>query len=281
MGVAWSSRAAAKRDVRVAVIGDHGTGKSSLVATITTGRFPDQDDGVARVLPPARLPVTIVDTSSRPNTLERITTFWLPKIRRLLQLKVPVILAGCKVDLSDKQQQAGLENVLDFIMCTFREVEIYLECSALHRIKVDEVFYCAQMAVLHPTTPLFDKATRSIKPRCMMAFQQIFSLYDRDKDGAVSDAEMNAFLVRCFKVSLQPAEIADMKRVVQQHMIGGVNDNGLITFIVFLYLHVVFIAKGREETTWAVLRKFGYDNELVHGFSWWPRALALQRRPIS
>jgi GTPase SAR1 family protein len=65
MGVAWSSRAAAKRDVRVAVIGDHGTGKSSLVATITTGRFPDQDDGVARVLPPARLPVTIVDTSSR------------------------------------------------------------------------------------------------------------------------------------------------------------------------------------------------------------------------
>lgn len=74
MGVAWSSRAAAKRDVRVAVIGDHGTGKSSLVATIATGRFPDQDDGVARVLPPARLPVdyfparvpvTIVDTSSR------------------------------------------------------------------------------------------------------------------------------------------------------------------------------------------------------------------------
>uniref|UniRef100_I1PGL8 EF-hand domain-containing protein n=1 Tax=Oryza glaberrima TaxID=4538 RepID=I1PGL8_ORYGL len=253
MGVAWSSRAAAKRDVRVAVIGDHGTGKSSLVATIATGRFPDQDDGVARVLPPARLPVdyfparitvTIVDTSSRPNTLERITTFWLPKIRRLLQSKVPVILAGCKVDLSDKQQQAGLENVLDFIMCTFREVEIYLECSALHRIKVDEVFYCAQMAVLHPTTPLFDKATRSIKPRCMMTFQQIFSLYDRDKDGAVSDAEMNAFLVRCFKVSLQPAEIADMKRMVQQHMIGGVNDNGLITFIGFLYLHVVFIAKG-------------------------------------
>ncbi|EAZ29015.1 hypothetical protein OsJ_13063 [Oryza sativa Japonica Group] len=253
MGVAWSSRAAAKLDVRVAVIGDHGTGKSSLVATIATGRFPDQDDGVARVLPPARLPVdyfparvpvTIVDTSSRPNTLERITTFWLPKIRRLLQSKVPVILAGCKVDLSDKQQQAGLENVLDFIMCTFREVEIYLECSALHRIKVDEVFYCAQMAVLRPTTPLFDKATRSIKPRCMMAFQQIFSLYDRDKDGAVSDAEMNAFLVRCFKVSLQPAEIADMKRVVQQHMIGCVNDNGLITFIGFLYLHVVFIAKG-------------------------------------
>lgn len=54
----------------------------------------------------------------------------------LSQSKVPVILAGCKVDLSDKQQQAGLENVLDFIMCTFREVEIYLECSALHRIKV-------------------------------------------------------------------------------------------------------------------------------------------------
>uniref|UniRef100_J3L012 EF hand associated type-2 domain-containing protein n=1 Tax=Oryza brachyantha TaxID=4533 RepID=J3L012_ORYBR len=43
----------------------------------------------------------------------------------------------------------------------------------------------------------------------------------------------------------------------------GVNDNGLIIFIGFLYIHALLIEKGRLETTWTVLRKFGYDNELL------------------
>ncbi|VDO00977.1 unnamed protein product [Rodentolepis nana] len=30
----------------------------------------------------------------------------------------------------------------------------------------------------------------------------------------------------------------------------------------FLFLHLIFIRKGRHETTWAVLRQFGYDNRL-------------------
>jgi hypothetical protein len=30
----------------------------------------------------------------------------------------------------------------------------------------------------------------------------------------------------------------------------------------FLFLHALFIERGRLETTWAVLRKFGYDNTL-------------------
>lgn len=29
-----------------------------------------------------------------------------------------------------------------------------------------------------------------------------------------------------------------------------------------MYLQCLFIQRGRNETTWAVLRKFGYDNEL-------------------
>ncbi|KAM3727100.1 Mitochondrial Rho GTPase [Dirofilaria immitis] len=30
----------------------------------------------------------------------------------------------------------------------------------------------------------------------------------------------------------------------------------------FIYLHQLFIHRGRHETTWRVLRRFGYDNEL-------------------
>lgn len=33
-------------------------------------------------------------------------------------------------------------------------------------------------------------------------------------------------------------------------------------WIGFLFLHTLFIQKGRHETTWTVLRKFGYDDNL-------------------
>lgn len=52
-----------------------------------------------------------------------------------------------------------------------------------------------------------------------------------------------------------------VKRVVQERVSGGVNDLGL-TLEGFLFLHALFIEKGRLETTWAVLRKFGYDDDL-------------------
>lgn len=41
----------------------------------------------------------------------------------------------------------------------------------------------------------------------------------------------------------------------------GVQDEGL-TETGFLYLHTIFIQRGRLETTWTVLRKFGYAEDL-------------------
>lgn len=49
--------------------------------------------------------------------------------------------------------------------------------------------------------------------------------------------------------------------MVRQHAEGGVRDNGL-TEAGFLYLHTIFIQRGRLETTWTVLRKFGYGEDL-------------------
>ena len=52
-----------------------------------------------------------------------------------------------------------------------------------------------------------------------------------------------------------------VKRVVQDKLPEGVNEHGL-TLAGFLFLHALFIEKGRLETTWTVLRKFGYNNEI-------------------
>ncbi|KAL5216968.1 hypothetical protein ABZP36_017652 [Zizania latifolia] len=287
---AAAANLAGKQGVRVVVIGDPGTGKSSLVVSVATEQFREN---VPRVMPltrlpadyfPDRVPITIVDTSSspehkqkliaecqaadavvltyacdRPTTLERLSTFWLPELRRL-QVKAPVIVVGCKLDLRD-EQQVSLEQVMAPIMQAFREIETCIECSALRQIQVPEVFYYAQKAVLHPTAPLFDQELQSLKPRCVRALKRIFILCDHDRDGALSDVELNDFQVKCFNAPLQPTEISGVKRVVQEKMPEGVNDHGL-TLTGFLFLHALFIEKGRLETTWTVLRKFGYDNEI-------------------
>lgn len=67
--------------------------------------------------------------------------------------------------------------------------------------------------------------------------------------------------VKCFNAPLQPSEIVGVKKVVQEKLPEGVNELGL-TLAGFLFLHALFIEKGRLETTWTVLRKFGYDNEI-------------------
>lgn len=62
-------------------------------------------------------------------------------------------------------------------------------------LKVAEVFYYAQKAVLHPTAPLFDQESQTLKPRCVRALKRIFILCDHDRDGALSDDELNDFQV--------------------------------------------------------------------------------------
>ncbi|CAL9199798.1 unnamed protein product [Musa hybrid cultivar] len=320
-----------RTSVRVVVMGEAGTGKSSLIVAVATESFPEN---VPHVIPPTRLPadyypdrvpLTIIDTSSRPenkakliaecksadaivltyacdrpSTLDRLSTYWLPELRRL-EAKVPVIVVGCKLDLRD-EQQVSLEQVMSPIMQQYREIETCIECSALRQIQVveqpfasshvtltgtccrsrhpvsnclwtcscsfnplktlvQEVFYYAQKAVLHPTAPLFDQETQSLKPHCVRALKRIFILCDHDRDGALSDSELNDFQVRCFNAPLQQTEIAGVKKVVQEKLPEGVNDFGL-TLTGFLFLHALFIEKGRLETTWTVLRKFGYDNDI-------------------
>ncbi|CAL0320978.1 unnamed protein product [Lupinus luteus] len=280
-----------RNGVRIVVAGDQGTGKSSLIITAAAENFPLN---VPPVLPPTKLPediypdhvpITIIDTSSRaedsdkvteelqradavvltyacdrPETLENLSTFWLPHLRKL-EVKVPVIVVGCKLDLRDENQQVSLELVMSPIMQQFREIETCIECSASRHIQVPEVFYYAQKAVLHPTAPLFDQESQTLKPRCVRALKRIFILCDHDRDGALSDAELNDFQVKCFNAPLQPSEIVGVKKVVQEKLSEGVNERGL-TLTGFLFLHALFIEKGRLETTWTVLRKFGYNDEI-------------------
>lgn len=99
-----------------------------------------------------------------------------------------------------------------------------------------------------------------MKPACIKALTRIFKISDQDNDGTLNDAELNFFQRICFNTPLAPQALEDVKNVVRKHISDGVADGGL-TLKGFLFTHT-FIQRGRHETTWTVLRRFGYDDDL-------------------
>lgn len=82
-----------------------------------------------------------------------------------------------------------------------------------------------------------------------------------DGDGLLNDFELNHFQKRCFNTPLHPQVLDEVKAVVSKNIPDGiVNDSVNLKW--FLFLHCLFIQRGRNETAWTVLRKFGYNDHL-------------------
>ena len=214
---------------------------------------------------------SVIDTES----FERIPSYWLPYIRSL-GINVPVILVGNKVDMrqSDFADEA-LEEEIAPLMADFKEVETCIECSARLALNVSEVFFYAQKAVLYPTAPLYDSRTHTLKPACVEALRNIFCLCDTDKDGVLNDEELNDFQLLCFNAPLQLQELEGIKHLVmdgEEELSDPPLEDGALTLAGFLYLHTLFIQRGRLETTWTVLWTFGYgmDLQLSHTYVYPP-----------
>lgn len=67
---------------------------------------------------------------------------------------------------------------------------------------------------------------------------------------------------KCFSAPLQQSELDGIKDVVRTVGPDAIVDDKL-SEAGFLYLHTIFIQKGRMETTWTVLRSFGYGDDLT------------------
>ncbi|XP_028674688.2 mitochondrial Rho GTPase 1-A isoform X1 [Erpetoichthys calabaricus] len=279
-----------RKDVRILLVGEPRVGKTSLIMSLVSEEFPDEvplraeEITIPADVTPERVPTHIVDYSEAEQTdeqlsqeiskanvicivyavnnktsIEKVTSRWIPLIsdRTDKDSRVPLILVGNKSDLVE---HSSMETILP-IMNKYTEIETCVECSAKNLKNISELFYYAQKAVLHPTGPLYCPEEKEMKPACIKALTRIFKISDQDNDGILNDSELNFFQRTCFNTPLAPQALEDVKNVVRKNMSDGVYDNGL-TLKGFLFLHTLFIQRGRHETTWTVLRRFGYDDDL-------------------
>ncbi|NP_997869.1 mitochondrial Rho GTPase 1-A [Danio rerio] len=279
-----------RKDVRILLVGEPKVGKTSLIMSLVSEEFPDEvppraeEITIPADVTPERVPTHIVDYSeaeqsdeqlyqeitkanvicivysvNNKKSIEKVTSHWIPLIneRTDKDSRVPLILVGNKSDLVE---HSSMETILP-IMNQYSEIETCVECSAKNLKNISELFYYAQKAVLHPTGPLYSPEEKEMKPSCIKALTRIFKISDLDNDGILNDNELNFFQRTCFNIPLAPQALEDVKNVVRKNMTDGVKDNGL-TLKGFLFLHTLFIQRGRHETTWTVLRRFGYDDDL-------------------
>uniref|UniRef100_A0A672RYP4 Mitochondrial Rho GTPase n=1 Tax=Sinocyclocheilus grahami TaxID=75366 RepID=A0A672RYP4_SINGR len=271
-----------RKDVRILLVGEPKVGKTSLIMSLVSEEFPDEvplraeEITIPADVTPERVPTHIVDysgTYTRTSlydethmaciavlmSMPQVTSHWIPLIneRTDKDSRLPLILVGNKSDLVE---HSSMETILP-IMNQYSEIETCVECSAKNLKNISELFYYAQKAVLHPTGPLYSPEDKEMKPSCIKALTRIFKISDLDNDGILNDNELNFFQRTCFNIPLAPQALEDVKNVVRKNMSDGVKDNGL-TLKGFLFLHTLFIQRGRHETTWTVLRRFGYDDDL-------------------
>lgn len=279
------------KGVRILLVGDDGVGKTSLILSLVTEEFPDEVPARAEEITipadvtPEKVPTHIVDYSYGEQTedelrdeleqadvvcvvygcdndesIDRITTYWLPIVFDVCgDNHKPVVLVGNKSDMMEEEGEKL--NKLLSIMDQYPQVETCIECSALELKNISELFYYAQKAVLHPTAPLFSHDEQQLTDRCRIGLERIFKICDLDNDGVLNDVELNEFQKRCFQNSLPSHGLQEVKNIIQRNMEDGVNEEG-VTLDGFLFLHSLFIQKGRQETTWTALRRFGYNHNL-------------------
>ncbi|EXJ91374.1 mitochondrial Rho GTPase 1 [Capronia coronata CBS 617.96] len=278
--------------VRICVCGDEGCGKSSLITSLVKDTFVSSR--IQAVLPQITIPptlgtpenvtTTIVDTSALPQdranlarelrkcnvillvysdhySYERVALFWLPYFRSL-GVNLPVILCANKSDLVTSSTPAQImEEEMLPVMSEFKEIDSCIRTSARNHYNVNEAFFLCQKAVTHPIAPLFDAKESALKPAAVAALLRIFYLSDKDKDGLLSDKEMEEFQIKCFDKGLSPVDLQHIKETIQSQIPGAASDRG-ITAQGFLLLNKLYAEKGRHETIWVILRTFQYTDSL-------------------
>lgn len=264
----------------VVVVGDQGVGKSTLLLSILRSSYtiPLTESTLPDLILNHNI---LIDTTAKPSTAtlnratvilllfdpadptstNRITQHWLPTLRAH-GLNVPVILVATKHDL---HPHIAIHQLATSIMIKFKEVESAIKTSSKLNYNLEQVLHLAINAVKNPTAPLYDSKTHALKLVAQKALGRIFGWVDRNRDGVLDQAELDQFQRLCFGTPLEPHEMEGLIGLIESapELEGrGVRQGG-VTKEGFLWLQTWFIQHGRLETTWTVLRSFGFGQDLT------------------
>ena len=288
-----------KNQVRTVFLGDAHCGKTSIINTINTNEFqeglPDISEEVTipdeftishvpLYLDDSSLPseesmertelihladaIVVVVDASNEDSYDSIFLNWMPSILKVSSSK-PVIVVANKVDLLEgeghEEQNTKLEQMLGRVLSEYMSVEVCLKCSAKTAMNLDKILYYAEKSVIFPVAPLYDRATHTLSDPVKCILRRIFRVFNRSRTLSLSDAELNDFQFTCFNTRMTPAEIANLKGLLQQQ--GGATcldaSTKGITEEGFLHLMKLFVMKDHTETVWTALRHFQYDDDLT------------------
>lgn len=178
--------------------------------------------------------------------------------------KRPIIIVANKTDTLNNHENLLNDHLIPKLIRSYDQIETCIQCSAKTLKNVPEVFYYAQKSILYPTVPVFNDETKKLTPECVKCLTRVFKICDHDNDGLLNDKELNEFQLKCFGIQLNTNSLQEVKALLYDNtseQIDTLIDNKM-TLHGFIYLHTLFIKKGRHETTWMVLKRFGYDRNL-------------------
>ncbi|KAJ2780060.1 hypothetical protein GGI15_003667 [Coemansia interrupta] len=94
-------------------------------------------------------------------------------------------------------------------------------------------------------------------PKCEAALVHIFNLYDKDKDGALNDQEIQEFSMFTNGKKFTEEELAE----IREHLDCRESDNALLKGG-FLQLYSLQTNSGDDDETWKDLKKHGFNDNL-------------------
>jgi mitochondrial Rho GTPase 1 len=236
-----------------------GTPENVTTTTVVdTSALPQERTNLAREI---RKSNVILLVYSDHYSYERVALFWLPYFRSL-GVNVPVVLCANKSDLGAEGTEIQvIEEEMLPLMAEFKEIDSCIRSSAREHRNVNETFFLCQKAVTHPIAPLFDSKESQLKPAAVAALQRIFYLSDQDRDGYLSDKEIEDFQMKCFGKALSEEDLVHIKETIRKVRPDSVTSLG-IDCKGFLHLNKLYAEKGRHETVWIILRAFQYTDNL-------------------
>lgn len=215
---------------------------------------------------------------TRLETLDSLHQEWLPLIRDLFvscgekeiandNRNLKVIVVGTKIDLLGESM--GTEDIRrsderNRLASLFHEFDSIIRlcdrCSA-KLLNVDNVFYHGELVVAFPIEPLYNQKLCKYTPEFSKALRRIFRIIDLDKDGLLSDHELNQLEITCFNHILRDQEMEMIKRRMY-HTSPSSFEHGKLTPDGFFGMMHLFIDRSFPQIPWAILERFGYNDKL-------------------